>query len=214
MLQRIVSISVLPVLSLLLGGCGPGIMYDTGRDPVVKHLRTTKGAKKCKAGKRTYHVFFVVEAGGDEGLEEVMEDLFKKVKKIELDEKTKVGDTEYRLVGYEFISDECAWKIQQMLESVDRPRITYRGTMLFFDTLAINVEGTAEIHVSGTATPGARVFLINADGDPVEFSTDGQGNFQGPISVARGQEYIEGWAEYESEAGETVKEEMQLAIFQ
>ncbi len=195
-------------------GCGGGIMYDVGRDPVVKHMRTGKSTGKCSAGKRTYHLFFVVEAGGDEGLEEVMKENFPKPEPIELNEKTKVGETEYKLHGYKFESDECAWQIQEKLESIEKPRITYRGTMLFFDTLAISVEGAAQIVVSGKATPGAKVFLFDANNKAVEFTTDAEGNFSGPISVSKGQEYVTGYAEYTSETGEVVREDLELPIFE
>jgi hypothetical protein len=202
------------VLFIVTPGCGAGTMYDVGRDPIVKHMRSGKGSEKCKAGKRTYHLFFVVVAGGDVGLDEVMKANFSKPEKIELDEKTKVGETSYKLLGYKFTSDECAWKIQEKLESIEKPRITYRGTMLFFDTLAISVEGTAQIVVSGKATPGAKVYLYDDNGKPVEFTVDSEGNFSGPISVSRGQEYVTGYAEYKSETGETVREELSLPIFE
>jgi hypothetical protein len=211
---RALSGLILAGLAALVLGCGGGIMYDVGRDPVVKHMRTGKSTGKCNAGKRTYHLFFVVEAGGDEGLEEVMIKNFPKPERIEMDEKTKVGDTEYKLHGYKFESDECAWQIQEKLESIEKPRITYRGTMLFFDTLAISVEGAAQIVVSGKATPGAKVFLINASNKAVEFTTDSEGNFSGPISVSKGQEYVTGYAEYTSETGEVVREELELPIFE
>jgi len=214
-IAKIVPAACLIALMIAAQGCGAGIMYDVGRDPVVKHMGAAgKSAAKCKAGKRTYHIFFVVEAGGDEGLEEVMLKTFPKPEKIELDEKTKVGETEYKLLGYKFISDDCAWIIQEKLESIEKPKMTYRGTMLFFDTLAISVEGTAQIVVSGKATPGAKVFLYDADNSAVEFTTDFEGNFSGPISVGKGQEYVNGYAEYESETGEVVREELSLSIFE
>ena len=202
-------------IALLVGAAGCGsTMYDVGRDPVVKHDRHIKSTAKCIAGKRTYHLFFVVEAGGEEGLDKVVKKNFPKPELIELDEKTKVGNTSYKLVGYKFVSNECAWKIQEKLEYNEKPRITYRGTMLFFDTLAIQVEGIAQIVVSGKATPGAKVFLYDADSKAVEFSTDAEGNFSGPISVAKGQETVDGYAEFKSATGEKVREELALPIFE
>jgi hypothetical protein len=208
------AVLIATLLALGFEHCGGGIMYDVGRDPVVKHLRTGKSTSKCGGGKRTYHLFFVVEAGGDEGLDDVMAAYFPKPERIELNEKTKVGETSYKLIGYKFISDECEWQIQEKLESIEKPRITYRGTMLFFDTLAIKVEGAAQIVVNGKATPGAKVFLYDANGQAIEFATDAEGNFSGPISVARGQEFVSGYAEYQSETGQTIKEELHLPIFQ
>lgn len=202
------------VLAVVFACCGGGIMYDVGRDPVVKHMRAGKSTAKCNGSKRTYHLFFVVEAGGDVGLDEVMKENFPKPEKLELDEKTKVGETSYKLLGYKFVSDECDWQIQEKLESIEKPKITYRGTMLFYDTLAISVEGTVQIIVSGKATPGSKVFLLDSDNKAVEFTPDSNGNFSGPISVSQGQEFVTGYAEYTSETGEVVREDLSLPIFQ